>query len=185
MLFVFVIFSRLTVFYYFDRYGSATMMVLVVKGFAPNAFTLDPSTGEFVLTHADIKMPVKKQIYSVNEGNYRHWYEPVQKYVNDLKTESYSARYVGSMVADVHRTLIYGGIFLYPADKSSKQGKLRLLYEANPMSMIIEAAGGLASDGNVRILAIEPKTIHDRTGVVMGSKEEVERFLKYTGGKAN
>ena len=131
-------------------------------------------------------IPEKKAIYSINEGNTKHWFDPVRNYVSDLKTgaTSYSARYVGSMVADVHRTLIYGGIFLYPADKSSKQGKLRLLYEANPMALIIEAAGGLASDGNVRLLAIQPSEIHQRTGVVMGSKLEVEKFLTYTAGKA-
>jgi fructose-1,6-bisphosphatase I len=174
-----------------------------------NGFTLDPSTGEFVLTHPRMQIPEKKAIYSINEGNTKHWFEPVQRYVSDLKTGpvSYSARYVGSMVADVHRTLIYGGIFLYPADKvkywlllvcflkiqknktknkkqSSKQGKLRLLYEANPMALIIEAAGGLACDGNSRLLSIQPSDIHQRTGVVMGSKLEVEKFLAYTGGKA-
>lgn len=163
----------------YTMYGSATMLVLCVKGMSVNAFTLDPSSGEFVLTHPNITMPVKKAIYSVNEGNTRHWFENVQKYVADLKLEAYSARYVGSMVADVHRTLLYGGIFLYPADKSSKQGKLRLLYEANPMALIIETAGGLAINGESRLLDMQPKSIHDRTGVVLGSKEEVERFLRY------
>ncbi len=170
----------------YTMYGSATQLVLTIKGGSVNGFTLDPSTGEFVLTHPKMQMPEKKAIYSINEGNTKHWFEPVQKYVSDLKTGpvSYSARYVGSMVADVHRTLIYGGIFLYPADKSSKQGKLRLLYEANPMALIMEAAGGLACDGNVRLLSIQPTEIHQRTGVVMGSKLEVEKFLTYSGGKA-
>lgn len=171
----------------YTMYGSATQLVLAVKGLKVNGFTLDPSTGEFVLTHPSMSIPAKRSIYSVNEGNSKFWTEPVQKYVNDLKTgdTNYSLRYVGSMVADVHRTLIYGGIFMYPADTKSKSGKLRLLYEANPMSLIIETAGGLSTDGSVRILSIQPKGIHDRTGVIMGSKEEVEKFLKYTGGKAD
>jgi fructose-1,6-bisphosphatase I len=171
----------------YTMYGSATQLVLTIRGGGVNGFTLDPSTGEFVLTHPKMSIPEKRAIYSINEGNTRHWFEPVQKYVQDLKTgdASYSARYVGSMVADVHRTLIYGGIFLYPADKSSKQGKLRLLYEANPMALIMEAAGGLASDGNARLLGIAPADIHQRTGVVMGSRLEVEKFLKYTGGTAH
>jgi fructose-1,6-bisphosphatase I len=131
-------------------------------------------------------IPSKRAIYSINEGNSPHWDENLLKYVADLKSgkPSYSARYVGSMVADVHRTLIYGGIFLYPADKKSTKGKLRLLYEANPMSLIMEAAGGLATDGKVRLLSLQPEKIHDRTGVIMGSTEEVEKFLKYSGGVA-
>lgn len=168
----------------YTMYGSATMMVLTVKGLDVNGFTLDPSTGEFILTHPKMTVPEKKAIYSVNEGNFRHWFEPVQEYVTQIKKGSYSLRYVGSMVADVHRTLIYGGIFLYPADKQSKQGKLRLLYEANPMALIMETAGGLASDGTRRLLGIKPGTIHDRTGVVIGSKLEVEAFHKFTGGSA-
>ena len=170
----------------YTMYGSATQLVLTMQGLALNGFTLDPSTGEFVLTHPKMQVPAKRSIYSINEGNYRHCESSVQKYVDDVKTGdvSYSARYVGSMVADVHRTLIYGGIFLYPADKKSKNGKLRLLYEANPMSQIMESAGGLATDGSVRLLTLQPKEIHARTGVIMGSKDEVNKFLSYTGGKA-
>jgi fructose-1,6-bisphosphatase I len=165
----------------YTMYGSATQLVLTIKGCDVNGFTLDPSTGEFVITHPNMQVPLKKAIYSINEGNCRHWDESIQKYVEDLKSgdTSYSARYVGSMVADVHRTLIYGGIFLYPADKKSKDGKLRLLYEANPMAMIVENAGGMAIDGQNRILGIKPSGIHQRTGVVLGSKGEVEKFLSY------
>ena len=162
-------------------YGSATQLVLTIKGCSVNGFTLDPSTGEFVITHPNMQVPPQKSIYSINEGNSRHWDESIQKYVEHLKSgsTSYSARYVGSMVADVHRTLIYGGIFLYPADKKSKDGKLRLLYEANPMAMIVENAGGIAIDGKNRILDIKPSGIHQRTGVVLGSNDEVNKFVSF------
>lgn len=163
----------------YTMYGSATMLVLTLSGGGVNGFTLDPSTGEFVLSHPLIKIPSSHPIYSVNEGNQKHWHDNVKDFVESIKESSYSLRYVGSMVADVHRTLIYGGIFMYPADKQSTSGKLRLLYEANPMALIVEQAGGLAIDGKKRILDIVPTAIHQRTGVIMGSKEEVEKFLLF------
>jgi len=166
-------------------YGSATMMVLTT-GNGVNAFTLDPTTGEFVLTHPNIKMPEKKNIYSINEGYSKYWHDPITKFINKIKDpenskEVFSARYVGSMVADVHRTLLYGGIFLYPSDKRSSEGKLRLLYEANPMAMILEQAGGKASVGMNRILDIIPTDIHQRVPVFLGSKgnmAQLEEYLK-------
>jgi len=166
-------------------YGSATLLVLTT-GKDVNCFTLDPANGEFLLTHKNIKMKPKHSIYSINEGNSMYAYEAVRKYVDSVKypegnAKPYSLRYVGSMVADVHRTLIYGGVFMYPADKSSKSGKLRLLYEANPMAMIMEVAGGMGSTGTARILDIVPTSVHQRTGVILGSKEnvlEVEAFYK-------
>lgn len=164
-------------------YGSATLLVLSTGG-PVNCFTLDPSSGEFVLTHADIRMKDKHSIYSINEGNSKYAYDAIAKYVHHVKFDvekPYSLRYVGSMVADVHRTLIYGGIFLYPADKASKSGKLRLLYEANPMAFIMEKAGGLGTNGTQRLLEIVPTSVHERTGVILGSKgnvSEVEEFYK-------
>lgn len=161
-------------------YGSATQLVLCAGG-EVNGFTLDPSLGEFILTHPDIKIPDSGAIYSINEGNAQHWHEPITKYVQTRKfpeegKKVHSLRYVGSMVADVHRTLLYGGVFLYPADKKSKSGKLRLLYEAAPMSMVIETAGGMAIDGRKRIMEVEPTDIHQRCGVIMGSKVQVQEI---------
>jgi fructose-1,6-bisphosphatase I len=166
-------------------YGSATIMVLTT-GNGVNGFTLDPSSGEFVLTHPNIKIPNKKNIYSINEGYCKYWFEPVTKYINKIKDPQdeksvYSLRYVGSMIADVHRTLLYGGIFMYPPDKRSPDGKLRLLYEGNPMAMIVEQAGGKATTGTQRILDIIPTHIHQRVPIFLGSKgniEELESFYK-------
>jgi len=165
-------------------YGSATLLVLTTGG-TVNGFTLDSTVGEFVLTHPKIRIPDRGSIYSVNEGNTKHWYEPVLKYVHQIKFpdkgSAYKSRYVGSMVADVHRTLTYGGIFMYPADKSAKDGKLRLLYEANPMSLLMEIAGGTASTGTMKILDIVPDKVHQRTAVFLGSckdMEDLERCFK-------
>jgi len=171
----------------YTMYGSATMIVLTT-GHGVNAFTLDPSSGEFVLTHNNIKTPKKHNIYSINEGYSKYWFDGVKNYVEKLKDAKdsksiYSQRYVGSMVADVHRTILYGGIFMYPGDKRSPEGKLRLLYEANPMAMIVEQAGGKAITGTGRILDVQPKNIHERVPVFLGSKdnvEELESFLKDT-----
>jgi len=169
----------------YTMYGSATIMVLTT-GNGVNMFTLDPTTGEFVLTHSDVKTPPKKNIYSVNEGYCKFWSEPLKKYIDHIKNpktdkDVYSQRYVGSMVADVHRTILYGGIFMYPADSRAKDGKLRLLYEANPMAMIVEQAGGKATTGTGRIMDIQPTDIHQRCPVYLGSTkniEELESFLK-------
>jgi fructose-1,6-bisphosphatase I len=128
----------------FTMYGASSMLVLTMKGGSVNGFTLDNALGEFILSHPDMKVPRKRAIYSVNEGNSMYWEDPVKEYVNSLKfpTEEggkpYSARYIGSMVADAYRTLLYGGIFAYPADKKSPKGKLRILYECAPMAMVFE-----------------------------------------------
>ncbi|KAI9292644.1 inositol phosphatase [Neoconidiobolus thromboides FSU 785] len=159
-------------------YGSSCNLVLTT-GQGVNGFTLDPAIGEFVLTHPDIKIPSRGKIYSVNEGNAAYWDKPCTEYFNSIKfpessKKPYSSRYIGSMVADVHRTLLYGGIFAYPGDKKSPNGKLRILYECFPMAMIMEQAGGKATTGDLRMLDFVPKGIHDRSPIFMGSKEDVE-----------
>ncbi len=161
-------------------YGSSTQMVLTIAGTdsGVSIFTLDPSIGEFILTTRNVTIPAQpKKIYSVNEGNWKSFPAPVQEYIKQVKTadKPYSLRYVGSMVADVHRTLVYGGIFMYPATASSPNGKLRLLYEGNPMSMLIEAAGGKASTGTGRVMDIVPTGIHERCPIFLGTAAEVER----------
>ncbi|XP_050401096.1 fructose-1,6-bisphosphatase 1 [Patella vulgata] len=162
-------------------YGSATMVVLGLGGGSVNGFTLDPSIGEFLLTEKDIKIKPRGKIYSLNEGYEQYWDEPTREYVKSKKFPTsgkpYGGRYVGSMVADVHRTLVYGGIFMYPSTSLAPAGKLRLLYECNPMAFIIEQAGGLAVDGMNRILDIQPKNIHERSPIFMGSKEDVEDVI--------
>ena len=167
-------------------YGSATMLVYTT-GSGVHGFTLDPSIGEFLLSHPNIKLPKNPQrIYSVNEGNYARWSAGQRKLVDYWKgvdgrnPKPFSSRYIGSLVADFHRTLLYGGIFMYPADSKNPRGKLRLLYEANPLAFIAEQAGGKASDGERAILDIEPTGLHDRVPLYIGSKEfveEAERFL--------
>jgi len=167
-------------------YGPSTMLVYTA-GRGVYGFTYDPSVGEFILSHDEIRIPEHGTIYSVNEGNYHKWDERVQRYIDWAKSDdpahnkkAYSLRYIGSMVADIHRTLLYGGVFLYPADIKSYKGKLRLLYEANPMSFVVEQAGGRARDGGQRVLEIIPEQLHQRTPLIVGSPknvEEVERFL--------
>jgi len=159
-------------------YGAATMIVLTT-GHGVNGFTLDPTVGEFILTHKNITIPKSGSIYSINEGNSCFWDEPTRKFIAKCKTKQQngkpkSARYVGSMVADVHRTLLYGGIFCYPKDSNSPNGKLRLLYECNPMSMIIEQAGGKSSTGTQRVLDIVPSKLHERRPIFCGSQNDVE-----------
>lgn len=161
-------------------YGSFCELV-ISTGNGVNGFTLDPSLGEFILTHPDIKVPKKGKIYSVNEGNAKNWDEPTALYVDKCKfpkddSSAKSLRYVGSMVADVHRTLLYGGIFLYPADKKSPTGKLRVLYEVFPMSFLMEQAGGQAFTGKERALDLVPKTIHERSPIFLGSYDDVEEI---------
>lgn len=161
-------------------YGSSCMLVLST-GNSVNGFTLDPSLGEFILTHPDIKIPKKGKIYSVNEGNAKNWDVSTTKYVENCKfpkdgSSSKSLRYVGSMVADVHRTLLYGGVFLYPADKKSPNGKLRVLYEVFPMSFLMEQAGGQAFTGKQRALDIVPKKIHERSPIFLGSYDDIEEI---------
>lgn len=161
-------------------YGSSANLVLTT-GNGVNGYTLDNAIGEFILTHPNITLPKRGKIYSINEGNSAYYHEPVLKYLESIKypkgdRKPYSARYIGSMVADVHRTLLYGGIFGYPDDKKSKSGKLRLLYEAFPMAFLTEQAGGIATTGTGRILDVQPKSIHERCPVFLGSKEDVEEL---------
>ncbi|NIR47898.1 class 1 fructose-bisphosphatase [candidate division KSB1 bacterium] len=167
-------------------YGSSTMLVFTT-GNGVSGFTYDPSVGEFLLSHENIKIPKRGKIYSVNEGYYDRWDEGMKKYITHLKQSDketnrpYSARYIGSLVADFHRNLLYGGIFLYPADEKNPKGKLRLMYEANPLGFIVEQAGGYASDGQRRVLEIEPEDIHQRTPLIIGSHDDVkeaEEFLQ-------
>mmetsp|Transcript_9824 Transcript_9824/g.16524 ORF Transcript_9824/g.16524 Transcript_9824/m.16524 type:complete len:343 (+) Transcript_9824:25-1053(+) len=169
-------------------YGSATVMVLTINTIkGVHGFTLDPEAGEFVLSHGNIQIPANKAIYSLNQGNYLKWSDDVRAYVDSMCDPKdggtpHSLRYVGSMVADVHRTLIYGGVFGYPADNKSKNGKLRLLYEANPMSLLVEKAGGRAiyAKGK-RVLDIDPTEIHQRSPIFLGGTDNiavVEKFLK-------
>eukprot|EP00245_Coleochaete_scutata_P007244 TRINITY_DN22390_c0_g1_i1.p1 TRINITY_DN22390_c0_g1~~TRINITY_DN22390_c0_g1_i1.p1 ORF type:complete len:381 (-),score=64.93 TRINITY_DN22390_c0_g1_i1:688-1830(-) len=169
-------------------YGSSCTLV-ISTGAGVNGFTLDPSLGEFILTHPDIKVPKKGKIYSVNEGNAKNWDEPTTKYVEKCKypadgSSPKSLRYIGSMVADVHRTLLYGGIFLYPADKKSPTGKLRVLYEVFPMSFLIEQAGGQSFTGTQRALEIVPKTIHERSPIFLGSYDDVEEIRQLYAAKS-
>ncbi|KAG4074159.1 hypothetical protein HA402_014364 [Bradysia odoriphaga] len=163
-------------------YGSATMIVLSL-GFGVNGFTYDPAIGEFILTDVNMTIPDKGKIYSINEGYSYLWDQSVVQYVQDKKNPAkgkpYGARYVGSMVADVHRTIKYGGIFIYPATSESPNGKLRLLYECNPMAFIITQAGGKASTGKVDILDVVPQSIHQRCPIYLGSKLDVEEALSY------
>ncbi len=167
-------------------YGSSTMMVYTA-GDGVHGFTLDPAFGEYILSHPNIQIPKKGKIYSINEGNYKYWHPGLKKYIKFLQKDEdpnekpYSARYIGSMVADIHRNLLYGGIFIYPEDKRHPNGKLRLMYECNPMAFIVEQAGGRATDGKMRILEKQPKSIHERTPIYIGSEEDVlmvEKFLR-------
>lgn len=164
-------------------YGSSTMMVYATK-LSANGFTLEPSIGEFCLSHPDIKVPEKGKIYSVNQGNTCKYSDGVKNFLTHCMEDNkeagrpYSHRYIGSMVADIHRTLIKGGIFLYPADRSNKNGKLRLMYECNPMSFLIEAAGGLATTGEGRVLDVIPSELHQRVPIFIGSKNLVTKALE-------
>ncbi|XP_044473635.1 fructose-1,6-bisphosphatase, chloroplastic-like [Mangifera indica] len=163
---------------------SSSVIFVITLGRGVFAFTLDPMYGEFVLTQENIQIPKAGKIYAFNEGNYQLWDDKLKKYIDDLKDpgpsgKPYSARYIGSLVGDFHRTLLYGGIYGYPRDKKSKNGKLRLLYECAPMSFIAEQAGGKGSDGHQRVLDIQPTEIHQRLPLYIGSQEEVEKLEKY------
>jgi len=167
----------------YTMYGSSANLVLST-GNGVNGYTLDNALGEFILTHPNIQIPARGKIYSFNEGNSMYFHPPVINYLNSIKYPAngkspYSARYIGSMVADVHRTFLYGGIFGYPDDKKSKNGKLRLLYEAFPMAFLTEQAGGVATTGRGRILDIIPTDIHERCSVFLGSKDDVNDLLKF------
>ncbi|PHH81525.1 hypothetical protein CDD82_586 [Ophiocordyceps australis] len=169
----------------FTMYGASAQLVLTIKGSSVNGFTLDNGIGEFILTHPKMQMPRSRHIYSVNEGNSLYWEKPTIDYFESLKQaqddgKPYSSRYIGSMVADAYRTLLYGGIFAYPADKKSPKGKLRILYECAPMAMVFENAGGQALDSNMRrMLDVCPEHIHDRSGIFMGSWDEMEKVKQF------
>jgi fructose-1,6-bisphosphatase I len=168
-------------------YGPQTMLILTT-GNGVNCFTLDREMGSWVLTERNIQIPADTQEFAINMSNVRHWYPPVTRYVDEMlagKTgplgKNFNMRWIASMVADVHRILHRGGIFMYPADKREpdKAGKLRLMYEANPMSMIVEQAGGMSTDGKQRMLDIQPTTLHQRVPVFLGSKNAVELVTSY------
>ncbi len=165
-------------------YGSSTMLVFST-GNGVNAFTLDMSIGEFCLSHADVKTPDDGKMYSINEGNAAEFPQGVKDYLTWVKetdkatNRPYTARYIGSMVADFHRNLLKGGVFIYPPTAKSPNGKLRLLFEGIPMSYIAEQAGGLATTGTTRILDVEPTAIHQRVPIVMGSKNMVNKVVEF------
>jgi len=166
-------------------YGPSTMLVYTT-GDGVHGFTLDPLVGEFFLSHENIRIPARGHTYSINEGNRSKWTAGVTEWVDTLKSDKapggkpYGLRYVGTLVADFHRTLLRGGIFAYPADRTAPEGKLRLLYECAPLAFIAEAAGGAASTGTGRVLDVQPKTLHQRVPLFIGSREDVadaERFV--------
>ena len=165
-------------------YGSSTMLVYST-GNGVNGFTLDPSLGEFCLSHPEIKTPEDGHIYSVNEGNYVHFPVGVKKYIkycqekDEASDRPYTSRYIGSLVSDFHRNLLKGGIFLYPENASAPKGKLRLVYECNPIAFIAEQAGGMASDGKQNILEIIPQSLHQRTPFYVGSKNMVKKTEEF------
>ncbi|AVR98366.1 class 1 fructose-bisphosphatase [Pseudoduganella armeniaca] len=168
-------------------YGPQTMLVLTT-GNGVNCFTLDREMGSWVLTQRNMQIPAKTKEFAINMSNQRHWHPPVQRYINELLAGStgprgtdFNMRWIASMVADVHRILNRGGIFMYPADirDPSKPGKLRLMYEANPMAFIVEQAGGMATDGKHRILDIQPEKLHQRVPVFLGSRDEVAVVTGY------
>lgn len=169
-------------------YGSSTMLVFST-GNGVHGFTLDPSVGEFLLSHENIITPRRGRIYSVNEGSSAQWDDGVRHYVQFLKQSDkqtgrpYSSRYIGSLVADFHRNLLYGGIFMYPASKRSPQGKLRLMYEAKPLAFIVKQAGGYASNGSEDILNLVPKALHERTPLFIGSYDDVRTAEEFVQGK--
>jgi fructose-1,6-bisphosphatase I len=168
-------------------YGSSTVFVYTT-GNGVNAFTYDPTIGEFILSYEGITIPERGKYYSTNEGNTYKWSQEFKNYINHLKEKSddetrpYTARYIGSGVADIHRTLLYGGIFAYPADNNHPNGKLRLVYECNPLAMLIEQAGGLATNGKDRILDLQPQNIHERSPLFLGSKYDVEECMAFLNG---
>ena len=174
-------------------YGSSTMMVYTTgNGTGVHGFTLYPSLGEFLLSHENIRIPEKGKIYSVNEGNYQYWDDRTRRLIDYFKTKDkdtnrpYTSRYVGSLVADFHRNLLKGGIFMYPADNKdpkTSSGKLRLMVEANPLSMVVKEAGGYASDGHGPILELEPARLHQRTALYIGSKKDVDLAESIISGK--
>ncbi len=161
-------------------YGSSTVFVLTT-GSGVHMFVLDPGVGAFLLVERDLQIPKTGRIYSVNEGNRKSFPQGFQDYLDWAQSEGYSARYAGAMVADVHRTLLKGGVFMYPPTTKAPRGKLRLMYEANPMAMLVEQAGGKASAGDGRILEVPTETLHQRVPVILGSADEVDHVLARIG----
>jgi fructose-1,6-bisphosphatase I len=170
-------------------YGPSTMMVLT-SGNGVNGFTLDQNIGEFILTHPNMRIPADTQEFAINASNMRHWEAPLKRYVEEClagttghRDKDFNMRWIASMVAEVHRILTRGGVFMYPMDEKMKanglEGKLRLMYEANPMSFIVEQAGGVSSTGRERIMEIQPRELHQRVPVILGSRNEVERIVSY------
>jgi len=169
-------------------YGSSTLLVYTA-GRGVHGFTLDPTVGEFLLSHENLTIPRRGQIYSTNEGNAGRWSEGMRNYVQYLKQTDkatgrpYSSRYIGSLVSDFHRNLLYGGVFLYPADAKNPNGKLRLLYEANPLALLATQAGGAASNGQQNVLTVTPTELHQRTPLIIGSAEDVQEAEEFLQGK--
>jgi fructose-1,6-bisphosphatase I len=169
-------------------YGSSTMLVYTA-GRGVHGFTLDPGVGEYLLSHQNLRMPDKGKVYAANEGNYHKWPAGTQRYVDYLKGSDkatgrpYSSRYSGCLAADVHRILLGGGIYLYPGEKDKPEGKLRLLYEANPLAMVAEQAGGRASTGTEAILGIQPKALHQRVPLIIGSRDDVGMAEEFIQGR--
>ena len=161
-------------------YGSSTIMVMATRN-SVQGFTLDPKTGSFAITHPDLRIPDDCLYYSTNEGNFKALDESTQRAITSLR-DTYSLRYVGSLVADFHRNLLKGGIFLYPADRNRPEGRLRLMYEANPLGFVAEQAGGAASTGRQRIMEIVPERLHQRTPLILGNKDVVEKAVAIIGG---
>ena len=160
-------------------YGPSTMLVYTM-GKGVHSFTLDPSLGEFILTEENIQIPVHGPVYSVNEGNFWQWNEPIREYVRYVhRTEGYTARYSGAMVSDIHRILLQGGVFLYPGTLPKPEGKLRLLYESAPLAFLIEQAGGRATTGHQDILDVVPSKLHQRTPLIIGSKQDVAKVESF------
>jgi fructose-1,6-bisphosphatase I len=168
-------------------YGPQTILVLTL-GFGVDMFTLDRMSGEFLLTKENVQIPPETKEFAINMSNMRHWAKPIQQYVSEclagstgVRGKDFNMRWIASMVADVHRILVRGGVFMYPWDQREpeKPGKLRLMYEANPMSFLVEQAGGASVNGNTRILEISPTKLHERVSVILGSKNEVERIQNY------
>jgi fructose-1,6-bisphosphatase I len=168
-------------------YGPQTTLVLTV-GDGVAMFTLDREQGSFVLTQDDVQIPADTKEFAINMSNMRHWDEPVKRYIDEclagkdgVRGKDFNMRWIASMVADVHRIMTRGGVFMYPWDKREpeKPGKLRLMYEANPMAWLIEQAGGAATNGRERILDLQPGKLHERVSVVLGSKNEVDRVTQY------
>ena len=171
----------------YSTYGPSTMLVMTV-GNGVDAFTLDENSNEFLLTHPNLRITRESSEYAINSSNHRFWEPPVQKYIKECnegsegqREKNFNMRWCGSMVADIHRILMRGGVFMYPKDNKlpQKAGRLRLMYEANPMALLIERAGGLASTGRERILELLPENYHQRIPVIMGAAAEVERIIGY------